>query len=86
LKDGAEIKKGLFDEYGRLTVDKAEKGATYQVRLHNGTLHDVPIAQEQMESDPDKPEYTEQQLSNKGYRADGRDAEKRLSQRNRGTS
>jgi len=86
LKDGAEIKKGLFDEYGRLTVDKAEKGATYQVRLHNGTLHDVPIAREQMESDPDSPEYNEQQLSNKGYRADGEDADKRLSQRNRGTS
>jgi type VI secretion system secreted protein VgrG len=85
LKDGAEIKKGLFDEYGRLTVDKAEKGATYQVRLHNGTLHDVPIARVQMESDPDKPGYNEQQLSNKGYRADGQDADKRLSQRNRGT-
>ena len=86
LKDGAEIKKGLFDEYGRMTVDKAEKGATYQVRLHNGTLHDVPIARESMESDPEKPEYHEQQLSNKGYRADGQDAAKRLSQRNRGTS
>jgi len=86
LKDGAEIKKGLFDEYGRVTVDKAEKGATYQVRLHNGTLHDVPIAQESMESDPEKPEYYEQQLSNKGYRADGQDAGKRLSQRNRGNS
>jgi type VI secretion system secreted protein VgrG len=86
LKDGTEIKKGLFDEYGRLTVDKAEKGATYQVRLHNGTLHDVPIAREPMEYDPDKTEYNEQQLSNKGYRADGQDADKRLSQRNRGTS
>jgi type VI secretion system secreted protein VgrG len=86
LKDGAEIKKGLFDEHGRLTVDKAEKGATYQVRLHNGTLHDVPIAREPMESDPDKAEYNEHQLSNKGYRADGQDADKRLSQRNRGTS
>jgi type VI secretion system secreted protein VgrG len=86
LKDGAEIKKGLFDEYGRLAVEKAEKGATYQVRLHNGTLHDVPIALESMESDQGKPEYNEQQLSNKGYRADGLDADKRLSQRNRGTS
>lgn len=86
LKDGAEIKKGVFDEYGRLTVDKAEKGKTYQVRLHNGTLHDVPIAQESMESDPNKPDYNEQQLSNKGYRADGQDAEKRLAQRNRGSS
>jgi type VI secretion system secreted protein VgrG len=86
LKDGAEIRKGLFDAYGRLTVDKAEKGATYQVRLHNGTLHDVPIARESMESDPAKPEYNEQQLSNKGYRADGQDAGKRLAQRNRGTS
>lgn len=86
LKDGAEIKKGLFDEYGRLTVDKAEKGATYQVRLHNGTLHALPIAQEQLQSDPDQPEYNEQQLSNKGYRSDGVDADKRLSQRDRGTS
>ncbi|WEF33344.1 type VI secretion system Vgr family protein [Pseudoduganella chitinolytica] len=86
LKDGAEIKKGLFDEYGRLTVDKAEKGATYQVRLHNGTLHDMPIAQEQLQSDPDQPGYNEQQLSNKGYRSDGLDDDKRLAQRDRGTS
>lgn len=86
LKDGAEIKKGLFDEYGRLTVEKAEKGATYQVRLHNGTLHEVPIAQESMESDPNKPGYNEQQLSNKGYRADGQDADKRLTQRERGNT
>ena len=85
LKDGTEIKKGLFDEYGRLTVDKAEKGASYQVRLHNGTLHDVPIAREPMESDPDEPGYNEQQLSNKGYRADGQDGDKRLAQRDRGT-
>ncbi|MCA1855271.1 DUF2345 domain-containing protein [Massilia oculi] len=85
LKNGAEINNGLFDEYGRVTIDKAEKGATYQVRLHNGTLYDMPVARDSIESDPEKPEYYEQQLSNKGYRADGQDADKRLSQRNRGT-
>jgi type VI secretion system secreted protein VgrG len=79
LKDGAEIDKGLFDEYGRVTVDKAEKGAKYQVRLPNGTIHDVPVAAEQMPADH------EHQLSNKGYRADGLNASERLAQRNRGS-
>ena len=85
LKDGAEVRKGLFDDYGRLTVDKAEKGARYQVRLHNGTLHDVPVAQDRMASDPAQPDFNEQQLSNRGYRADGQAGDARLAQRERGT-
>jgi type VI secretion system secreted protein VgrG len=86
LKNGAEVKKGVFDEYGRLTVDKAEKGARYQVRLHNGTVYDVPTAQERMASDPTDLQYDEHQLSNQGYRADGRTAAERLAQRDRGTT
>jgi len=84
FKDGAEIKRGRFDEYGRLTIGKAEKGARYQVRLFNGTVHDIPVESDRMVSTPDNAEYDEQQLSNRGYRSDGDDAAKRRSQRNRG--
>jgi type VI secretion system secreted protein VgrG len=86
LKNGAEIKNGLFDDYGRLTIDKAEKGARYQVKLFNGTKFDIPVVQHQLESDKAKPDYNEHQLSNKGYRADGQGADKRLAQKNRGRS
>jgi len=85
LKNGAEIRKGLFDEHGRLTIEHAEKGARYQVRLFNGTVHDVPVAQDRMEPDPGRPQYNEHQLSNKGYRGDGQDSSKRRSQRERGS-
>ena len=85
LKDGAEVKKGLFDAYGRMTVDKADKGAQYQVKLFNGTVHDVPVAADRMASDPADPQYNEQHLSNDGYRADGRGGDDRLAQRDRGT-
>jgi type VI secretion system secreted protein VgrG len=85
LKDGAEVEKGMFDEYGRVTVEKAEKGAKYQVRLPNGLVHEMPVAPDQMETNPSLPAHLEQRLSNKGYRADGIGAAERLFQRNRGT-
>ncbi|HWT21856.1 MAG TPA: DUF2345 domain-containing protein, partial [Variovorax sp.] len=85
LKNGAEIRKGLFDEYGRLIIEQAEKGARYQVRLFNGTVHDVPVAQDRMERDPGQSQYNEHQLSNKGYRGDGQDSAKRRTQRERGS-
>jgi len=84
LKNGAEIKQGRFDEYGRLAIDKAARGERYQVKLFNGTVHDVPVAQDRMEFDPGKADYNEQQMSNKGYRADGLNAQKRHSQKHRG--
>lgn len=83
-KDGAEIGKGMFDDDGRLCVDKAEPGALYQVRLHNGTMHDLLVAQDRMASDSADPQYEEHQLSNQGYRADGLACEARLAQRDRG--
>jgi len=78
------LEKGRFDEYGRLAIDKAGKGERYQVKLFNGTLHDIPIAPDRMEADPGKADYNEQRMSNKGYRADGEDADKRQSQKQRG--
>ncbi|MCY1244262.1 hypothetical protein D9M72_573270 [compost metagenome] len=84
LKNGGEVAKAVFDDYGRLTIDKAEKGARYQVKLANGTVHDVPMATERMASGQATPEGDEQQLSNKGYRADGEDGGKRRAQRVRG--
>ncbi len=86
LKNGAQVEQGRLDEYGRLTIDKAEKGAVYQVKLPNGTVHDMPVAQERMASDPDSPDGKEHQLSNKGYRADGQAADARVEQRDRGTA
>jgi len=67
-----------------LTIDKVEKGARYQVKLANGTVHDLPVAPERMQIDPSQADYHEHQLSNKGYRADGLTAEQRLSQQERG--
>jgi len=86
LKNGAQVEQGRFDEYGRLKIEKAEKGATYQVKLPNGTVHDVPVAQEKMAYDPADASSLEHQLSNKGYRADGQAADARLTQRERGAS
>jgi type VI secretion system secreted protein VgrG len=80
LKNGAEFKKGMFDGNGRLTIDKVEKGDQYQVKLVNGTLHDLPVAAERMQTDPEHSEYHEHRLSNKGYRADGQSATERLAQ------
>ncbi|MDZ4359645.1 MAG: type VI secretion system Vgr family protein [Variovorax sp.] len=84
LKNGGEVAKALFDDHGRLSIDKAEKGARYQVKLANGTVHDVPVAQERMAAERATPDYHEQQLSNKGYRTDGEDGDKRQTQRSRG--
>ncbi len=84
LKNGGEVAKAVFDDYGRLTIDKAEKGARYQIKLANGAVHDVPMAKERMASEQATPEGNEQQLSNKGYRADGEDGGKRRAQRVRG--
>ncbi len=78
LKNGAEVKKGMFDEHGRLTIDKVDKGDSYQVKLANGTVHDLPVAAERMQADPEHPDYHEHHLSNKGYRADGQSADERL--------
>lgn len=78
LKNGAEVKKGMFDGHGRLTIDKVEKGDNYQVKLANGAVHDVPVAEERMQVDPEHPDYHEHHLSNKGYRADGQTAAERL--------
>jgi type VI secretion system secreted protein VgrG len=86
LKNGGEVRKGMFDEHGRLTVEKVEKGERYQVKLFNGTVHDLPIAPERMQSDPEHPEFHEHQLSNKGVRADGLTAEQRLAQSERGAA
>lgn len=78
LKNGAEVKKGMFDDHGRLTIDKVDKGDQYQVKLANGTVHDLPVASERMQIDPEHPDYHEHHLSNKGYRADGQSATERL--------
>jgi type VI secretion system secreted protein VgrG len=85
LKNGAEVAKGKLDAYGRLTVEKAEKGARYQVRMFNGTVHDMPFNPERLQANAQHPDHPEHQLSNKGYRADGLTAEQRLAQKERGT-
>lgn len=86
LKNGAEVKKGVFDEHGRLTVDKVEKGDSYQVKLHDGTLHEVPVLADGMQKDPSQDEHDEHHLSNKGYRSDGQQADGRRTQFDRGTT
>ena len=86
LKNGAEVKKGVFDEHGRLTVDKVEKGDQYQVKLHDGTLHEVPVLADGMQKDPSQDDHDEHHLSNKGYRSDGQQADGRRTQFDRGTT
>jgi len=88
LKNGAEVKKGLFDEHGRLSVDKVDKGDQYQVKLHDGTLHEVPVLADGMQTDPELADHDEHRLGNKGYRADGQggqQADSRRAQLDRGS-
>src|SRR5690606_1923187 len=85
FKNDAEVKKALFDEYGRLSVEKAEKGAHYQVKLTNCTVHDDQVSERRMESDQNQLDYREQQRLNRCYTADGEDGDKRKAQRERGS-
>jgi len=85
-KNGAQVAQGLLDEAGRVTVDNAEKGARYQVKLTNGTVHEVPVARERMESDAAKEAHHEHHLSNQGYRADGEGANQRKAHKQRGAA
>jgi len=82
-KNGAQVAQGVLDEDGRVTVENAEKGARYQVKLTNGALHEVPVARERMEPDASKDAYHEHHLSNQGYRADGGSTSKRQVQKAR---
>ncbi|MNR33202.1 hypothetical protein D3C85_1508580 [compost metagenome] len=75
----------MLDEYGQVTIEKAEKGAAYKVKLTNGTVHDVPVAQERMESDSAKESHAEHHLSNQGYRADGQSTSQRKAHKARGS-
>lgn len=64
-----------------MIVDQAEKGARYQVELPDGTVHDLPVVAERLQTDASHPDYHEHQLSNKGYRADGLTGAQRLAHR-----
>ncbi|MCY1543807.1 hypothetical protein D9M68_796400 [compost metagenome] len=84
-KSGAEVARGVLDEYGQVTIEKAEKGAAYKVKLTNGTVHDVPVAQDRMEFDLAKESHAEHHLSNQGYRADGESTNQRKAHKERGS-
>ena len=56
----------------------------YQVKLFNGTVHDLPVAADQLQKDSSHPYFLEHQLSNKGIRADGMTSAERLAQSLRG--
>jgi type VI secretion system secreted protein VgrG len=84
-KNGAKVGQGMLDEYGHITIDKPEKGATYKVKLTNGTVHDMPLAQDRMESDSAKESHAEHHLSNQGYRADGESTSQRKAHKERGS-
>ncbi|MDP9994128.1 type VI secretion system secreted protein VgrG [Variovorax boronicumulans] len=84
-KNGAQAAQGVLDGYGQVTIDKAEKGATYKVKLTNGTVHDVPVAPDRMEADSAKQAHPEHHLSNQGYRADGESTNRRKVQKERGS-
>jgi type VI secretion system secreted protein VgrG len=84
-KNGAKVDHGVLDAHAQVTLDKAEKGATYKVELTNGTVHDVPVAQDRMESDSAKQAHAEHHLSNQGYRADGESTRRRKAHKERGS-
>jgi type VI secretion system secreted protein VgrG len=84
-KNGAQAAQGVLDGYGQVTIDKAEKGATYKVKLTNGTVHDVPVAPDRMEADSARQAHPEHHLSNQGYRADGESTNRRKVQKERGS-